>query len=246
MFCPKCGVENPEGANFCRSCGSLMTTTTATTTTVPVAKTSALAITSMVLGILSFCTFFITAPLAVILGIISLIMIARSSGRLKGMGFAITGIVTPVVALPFVAILMGIMMPALAKARCMAQRAVCMNNLKQLGVAAMEYAEDNNDQYPTADKWCDLLEPYYKNNKVLVCPSEQGKCHYAINPNAKPNLPSIVLFFEAKDGWNQSGGPELVTTDNHCDDGCNILFCDGHVEFVKAEDIDDLRWTAEP
>ncbi|MFH1370800.1 MAG: DUF4190 domain-containing protein [Planctomycetota bacterium] len=185
MFCPKCGTENPEGAKVCRSCGSLLPITVSTTA-MPVAKTSALAITSMVLGILSFCTFLLTAPLAFILGIISLVKIARSNGRLKGTGFAIAGIVVPIVALPFVALVMGITMPALAKARDVAQRQICANHLKQLGVAVMQYAEDNNDQYPPADKWCDLLQPYYKNEKVLVCPSAgKGKCNYAINPDAK-------------------------------------------------------------
>ncbi len=45
--------------------------------------------------------------------------------------------------------------------------------------------------------------------------------------------------------WNQVGGPEDVTFDNHEGFGCNVLFCDGHVDFVKAEDIGKLRWTVE-
>jgi prepilin-type processing-associated H-X9-DG protein len=232
-------VENPDGASFCRSCGGLMTVA-ATATTAPAAKTSALAITAMVLGILSFCTFFLTAPLAFILGIIAIVMIARSNGQLKGMGFAITGIVVPIVALPFVAIMMGIMMPALAKARDVAQRQICANNLKQLGVAMMQYAEDNNDQFPTSDKWCDLLGPYYKNEKVLVCPAAgKGKCNYAINPDAKPGSSGgTMLLFETKDGWNQSGGLELLANENHRGEGSNVLFCDGHVEFIEANDSD--------
>jgi prepilin-type processing-associated H-X9-DG protein len=56
--------------------------------------------------------------------------------------------------------------------------------------------------------------------------------------------PDTVLLFETNPGWNQSGGPELLKTDNHCDKGCHILFIDGHVEFVRIEDINKLRWTA--
>jgi prepilin-type processing-associated H-X9-DG protein len=232
------------------------------------AKTSALAVMSMILGILSFCTFFITAPLAIIFGIISLIMIVKSNGRLKGIGFAVTGLAVPIVALPFVAISLGIMLPAPARARSLGQRAVCMSNLKQLGVAAIMYADNNKRQYPPADKWCDLLEPYYKNNSnVLICPATikskwgysktniytidpnaKHQCSYAINPNAKRNCrfpATTVLFFESNPGWNQSGGAELLTTQNH-NGGCNVLFCDGHVDFVRAEKINDLRWTADP
>lgn len=47
------------------------------------------------------------------------------------------------------------------------------------------------------------------------------------------------------DRWNQVGGPEDLTVDNHGGRGCNVLFGGGHVEFVKAEDIDKLRWTVE-
>jgi prepilin-type processing-associated H-X9-DG protein len=218
----------------------------------PVAKTSALAITSLVLGILSFCTFLLTAPLAFILGVISLIMIARSNGRLKGMGFAITGMVVPVVALPFVAMLMGIMMPALARTRMVAYRMVCGANLAGLGKAINLYSDDNNDTFPNSAKWCDLL---IKNEDVdpnqFRCKGDpEGPCSYAMNKNAE-NLGSkspadMVLLFESKPGWNQSGGPELLTLENHQGEGCNILFCDGHAKFVLSEDIDELRWTAGP
>jgi prepilin-type processing-associated H-X9-DG protein len=55
--------------------------------------------------------------------------------------------------------------------------------------------------------------------------------------------PDMVLLFDTHPGWNQSGGPELLTTDNHKGDGCNVLFVDGHVDFVKTEDLNKLRWT---
>jgi competence protein ComGC len=173
-------------------------------------------------------------------------MIAKSRGQLKGTGMAVAGIVVPVVMLPVVAIFMAILMPALAKVRCEALTAVCLARQKQLGVDLQMYAADNNRQYPTADKWCDLLKPYYKDERTLICPSvEQEQRHYAINPQAEPNSPSdVVLLFETKGGPNQSGGVELLTTDNHCKKGCNILFNDGSARFVPIEDIKNLRWTA--
>ena len=252
MFCPKCGTENPDGANLCRNCGMVLANISVAVNA-PVAKTSALAITSMILGILSFCTFLLTAPLALILGIIALVKISKSNGRLKGTGMAVAGIAIPVVALPIVAIMMGIMLPALSQARLAARRAVCISNLKQLGIATMVYAQDNNDRYPSADKWCDLLKPYYKDDKLLVCPSAgQAKCSYAINKNLPEFTEQVerpaetILLFESRPGWNQSGGTELLTTENHQGKGCNILFCDGHVEFVRTQDINNLYWTAGP
>jgi prepilin-type processing-associated H-X9-DG protein len=251
MYCPKCGTENPEGAQLCRSC-SWVLTSISTVAPSPDAKTSGLAITSLVLGILSIFTLFLTALPAIIFGIVGLVKIEKSRGQLKGKGLAIAGIAVPIVMLPFVAMLMAIMMPALAQARFQAQRIVCANNLKQLGLATIMYANDNNSKYPTSDKWCDLIEQYHKNDKLYVCPSaEQGKCNYAINKNLpeystlSKRASELVLLFESKPGWNRSGGPELLTTENHRGEGCNVVFCDGHVEFVKTEDLNDLIWTAE-
>lgn len=48
-----------------------------------------------------------------------------------------------------------------------------------------------------------------------------------------------------KQRWNQVGGPEILTTENHKGKGCNILFNDGHVEFVKPERLGELKWEVE-
>ena len=130
-----------------------------------------------------------------------------------------------------------------------AYRMLCDTNLRGLGIAMLIYAADHNDQYPTANEWCDLLVRYadvYK--KQFVCrgaveKGDGGRCHYAMNPNAEPNSPAdMVLLFETKGGWNQFGGPEILTFENHRGKRCNILFNDGHVEFIKPEDLDKLKW----
>jgi hypothetical protein len=55
-------------------------------------RTSICAILSLVLALLGCCTL-VTAPLGLLLGIIGVIGIARSNGRVGGMGFAIAGII---------------------------------------------------------------------------------------------------------------------------------------------------------
>ena len=93
-------------------------------------------------------------------------------------------------------------------------------------------------------------EPYYEEEMILSWQQENGYrqyvskiCTYAINPNCEPNSPNdIVLLFETKGGWNQQGGPELLTFDNHKGKGANVLFNDGHVEFVKPDEVGKLRW----
>ena len=80
--------------------------------------------------------------------------------------------------------------------------------------------------------------------KCFICPAnKKGRCHYAMNPNISPRLqPGLVLLFETKGGWNQVGGPEILTIENHHREGCNVLFNDSHVEFVRADEISELRW----
>ncbi len=50
------------------------------------------------------------------------------------------------VVIAVIAVLMGILMPALSRARELAKRSVCSNNLKGLTLAWMMYADDNGDR----------------------------------------------------------------------------------------------------
>jgi len=199
---------------------------------------------------LGFCTFFITAIPAIILGIIGLVKIGKSGGKLKGNGFAIAGIVVPSVSGLFVLPLMlGIMMPALARVRQISFRMVCGTNMSALGKVMLIYASDYDEKYPTPSKWCDLLIEYADaSHKTLRCfGATEGPCNYAMNKNIEKldigrAPPDMVLLFETHPGWNQTGGPEILTTDNHQGDGCNVLFMDSHVEFIRTKYLDNLRW----
>jgi len=67
-----------------------------------------------------------------------------------------------------------------------------------------------------------------------------------MNPNCEPNSPTdMVLLFETKGSWNQFGGPEILTLENHKGEVCCVLFNDGQVEFVRAERLGQLKWVVE-
>ncbi len=54
------------------------------------------------------------------------------------------------VVIAIIAILAGLLLPALAKSKSKAQGIMCMNNHKQLALAWRMYADDNNDRIPYA------------------------------------------------------------------------------------------------
>ena len=60
----------------------------------PQTYTSKAAVWSLVLGMLSFCTFFLTGFPAIILGILGFSIVKSSGGQLTGRRLAIAGIVT--------------------------------------------------------------------------------------------------------------------------------------------------------
>jgi hypothetical protein len=110
------------------------------------------------------------------------------------------------------------------------------------------YAHEYDGKYPPADTWCDsLIELDIVDEKHFRCPgNKKERCSYALNPYCAPNSPNdVVLLFETKGGWNQYGGRELLTTQNHRGKGCNVCFNDTYVEFVKTEDVGKLRWKVE-
>ncbi len=67
---------------------------------------------------------------------------------------------------------------------------------------------------------------------------------YAMNPNCHVDSPpNTVLLFETQPGWNQHGGPELFTFDNHEPRGGLVLLNDGTPKFIRTEEeLQQLRW----
>jgi len=86
------------------------------------------------------------------------------------------------VVIAIIAILAAMLLPALARAREQARRAVCISNLKQIGLAMKMYSQDYREYFPrtsasaattTAAASFNLLYPkYISAEKTFVCPSD--------------------------------------------------------------------------
>jgi prepilin-type N-terminal cleavage/methylation domain-containing protein len=81
------------------------------------------------------------------------------------------------VVIAIIAILAGMLLPSLGRAKDAAKRIACVNQLHQMGLATTMYAGDNHGDFPersTVDRWPSRLYPYYRTTKVLVCPADLG------------------------------------------------------------------------
>jgi hypothetical protein len=136
-----------------------------------------LSVTSLILGILSLaaCSILTGIP-AIITGHIAKSRAKQQPQLYTGAGMALAGLIMGYVSIAMAVLILPIMaallLPALAKAKGKAQTIQCVNNMKQVALAARIWANDHNDTYPP-----DILTMSNELNspKILTCPDDRSK-----------------------------------------------------------------------
>ena len=139
-------------------------------------KTSALAIWSMVLGILSFfCLSLFGSVPAIICGHMARKQMRASGENLSGGGFAITGLITGYLNVAvhlavFAAIFTVSFQTPVREVRTDSYEAACRNNLMMLKLATDHWALEHSAA-PGTELDFDQLRPHTHSNAQFSCPS---------------------------------------------------------------------------
>ncbi|HOA63151.1 MAG: DUF4339 domain-containing protein [Verrucomicrobia bacterium] len=210
---------------------------------------SGLAITSLVLGILSL------ACLGLLAGIPAIICGHKARGRARrapaqygGAGLALAGLIMGYVSLAVtLVVLPAMLLPALAKAKERAQRIHCVSNMKLIGISFRLWAGDHDDHFPfnvstNSGGTMELCQPdsdgfdrnaaYHfralsnelNTTRILVCPADKDK-----QPAQDfESLEAANLSYKLRTGKDLTeANPEEILV--VCPIHNNILYCDGSV-----------------
>lgn len=115
-----------------------------------------------------------------------------------------------------------------------AKRVTCSNNLKQIGLASLFHAEEHDGNFP--EKLSDTFL-YIEEYDVYICPSREHQATMT-----RPEDIDTMSDYVYVKGRKASDDPDsIVAYDKYpCDDGLNVLFVNGRVEWTPLDRFREL------
>ena len=145
------------------------------------------------------------------------------------------------VVIAIIAILAGMLLPALSKAKQKAHSIQCVSNSRQILLASKMYTDDNSNKhvvtyiFPPYSKglttWFQLLQPYLSSTNILICPARKGKplqlerwdginvniptvSDYAVNNQLTGELSSYVDYIHHRETRVRNPSSTIFITDS--------------------------------
>lgn len=135
------------------------------------------------------------------------------------------------ITLALISLAIGFILPIVSRMRELSRRLDCGANMKAIATCSKVYRPE--PESASADLFRVLLDSGEITTRQLVCPSS-GKTVQDVEKDPSACYVPVAYDMPGTEGWNISSSTILLyERDNHAGQGGNVVYADGHTEFIR-------------